>query len=87
MDHPRDSGEGGRRIADVMLSKQLLRILRDWYRVARPPLSGCFPAVIPGTHVTNGPVSGDACELGLKQKWSLQADHAAQYETVCLATD
>jgi site-specific recombinase XerD len=35
----------------VMLSKQLLVILRDWYRFARPEV-WMFPGLIPGTHVT-----------------------------------
>jgi len=55
----------GQKDRDVMLSKQLLRILRDWYRVARPT-EWMFPGVIPGTHVTTAGIR-DACELGLKQ--------------------
>ncbi len=49
----------------VMLSEQLLKILREWYRSARPTV-WMFPGVIPGSHITREGV-GDACELGLKR--------------------
>lgn len=49
----------------VMLSEQLLKILREWYRLARPTV-WMFPGVIPGSHITREGVS-DACELGLKR--------------------
>jgi site-specific recombinase XerD len=48
----------------VMLSEQLLGILREWYRLARPKL-WLFPGVIPGNHITRDGV-GDACELGVR---------------------
>jgi integrase/recombinase XerD len=48
----------------VMLSEQLLLILRDWYRFARPT-TWMFPGVIPGTHITRDGI-GDACTLGAK---------------------
>lgn len=41
----------GQRDRYVMLSEQLLTILRDWYRVARPT-AWMFPGVIPGSHIT-----------------------------------
>ncbi len=47
----------------VMLSEQLLVILRDWYRFARPA-EWLFPGVIPGSHITREGV-GDACTLGV----------------------
>ena len=46
----------------VMLSEQLLKILREWYRFARPTV-WMFPGVIPGSHVTVEGVQ-DACKLG-----------------------
>jgi len=46
----------------VMLSDQLLKILRDWYRFARPT-DWMFPGVIPGTHISSDGI-GDACVLG-----------------------
>jgi len=49
----------------VMLSEQLLKILREWYRFARPT-TWMFPGVIPGSHITREGVN-DACELGLKR--------------------
>jgi integrase/recombinase XerD len=49
----------------VMLSEQLLKILREWYRFARPT-AWMFPGVIPGAHITRAGVT-DACELGLKR--------------------
>jgi integrase/recombinase XerD len=49
----------------VMLSEQLLKILREWYRFARPT-TWMFPGLIPGSHITREGVN-DACELGLKR--------------------
>jgi integrase/recombinase XerD len=49
----------------VMLSEQLLKILREWYRFARPTV-WMFPGLIPGSHITREGVN-DACELGLKR--------------------
>jgi len=49
----------------VMLSEQLLKILREWYRFAKPT-TWMFPGVIPGSHITREGVN-DACELGLKR--------------------
>jgi integrase/recombinase XerD len=45
----------GQKDRDVMLSAQLLSILRDWYRFARPT-EWMFPGVIPGSHVTRAGV-------------------------------
>jgi len=49
----------------VMLSDQLLVILRDWYRAARPT-PWLFPGVIPGSYVTRSGVA-DACQLGAER--------------------
>jgi site-specific recombinase XerD len=49
----------------VMLSEQLLQILRDWYRAARPK-TWLFPGKIPGRHITPAGVD-DGCELGVKR--------------------
>jgi len=46
----------------VMLSEQLLKILREWYRFARPT-NWMFPGVIPGSHITREGIN-DACQLG-----------------------
>lgn len=46
----------------VMLSEQLLAILRAWYRAARPS-EWLFPGLIPGSHITRAGIS-DACTLG-----------------------
>ncbi len=51
----------GQKDRDVMLSEQLLAILRDWYRFARPT-EWLFPGLLPGTHITREGI-GDACEL------------------------
>jgi integrase/recombinase XerD len=48
----------------VMLSEQLLLILRDWYRFTRPA-SWMFPGVIPGNHISRESIN-DACSLALK---------------------
>jgi integrase/recombinase XerD len=52
----------GKRAKDryVMLSDQLLQILRDWYRAARPK-TWLFPGKIPGRHITRAGVE-DRCE-------------------------
>jgi integrase/recombinase XerD len=55
----------GQKDRDVMLSEQLLVILRDWYRVARPT-KWMFPGVIPGSHITRLGIN-DACSLGLQR--------------------
>lgn len=47
----------------VMLSAQLLKILREWYRFARPT-TWLFPGFIPGTHITRGSINR-ACEAAL----------------------
>jgi len=51
----------GQKDRDVMLSEQLLGILRDWYRFARPT-EWLFPGVIPGSHISRNGVE-DACQL------------------------
>jgi integrase len=63
----------GAKDRDVMLSEQLLVILRDWYRVARPA-EWMFRGVIPGRDQRCVYVTTSA-------QWSLQTGHAAQYET------
>jgi len=52
----------GQKDRDVMLSEQLLAILRDWYRFAKPT-EWMFPGLIPGSHITSEGVQ-DACQLG-----------------------
>lgn len=59
-----DEGKG-QKTRYVMLSEQLLTLLRDWYRVARPK-EWLFPGLIPGSHFTAGSV-WRACELGVKR--------------------
>jgi site-specific recombinase XerD len=59
-----DQGKGNKD-RYVMLSEQLLKILREWYRHARPT-TWMFPGVIPGSHITRNGVE-DACELGLER--------------------
>jgi len=49
----------------VMLSEQLLKILREWYRYARPT-TWMFPGVIPGSHITRGSINR-TCELALQR--------------------
>jgi len=46
----------------VMLSEQLLTILREWYRAARPA-SWLFPGAVPGAHVTRCAIE-HGCALG-----------------------
>jgi integrase/recombinase XerD len=55
----------GQKDRDVMLSEQLLAILRDWYRFARPT-SWLFPGVIPGSHVTRSGVES-GCQLAAQR--------------------
>jgi len=55
----------GQKDRDVMLSEQLLVILRDWYRVARPK-EWMFPGIIPGTHIERSAIN-KACELGVER--------------------
>lgn len=45
----------------VMLSEQLLEILREWYRSARPT-PWLFPGAIPGRHMTRDG-AGHSCQL------------------------
>lgn len=52
----------GRKDRYTMLSEQLLEILRDWYRAARPK-AWLFPGAVPGHHITRDGV-GDGCKLG-----------------------
>jgi integrase/recombinase XerD len=49
----------------VMLSEQLLKILRDWYRAAKPT-EWMFSGVIPGSHITREGIN-DACTLGARR--------------------
>jgi site-specific recombinase XerD len=49
----------------VMLSEELLKILRAWYRAAKPT-DWMFPGVIPGSHITRVGIS-DACTLGTRR--------------------
>jgi|TARA_B100000315_G_scaffold90856_1_gene83508 site-specific recombinase XerD len=49
-----DQGKG-RKDRYVMLSTQLLQILRDWWRVKKPQ-QWLFPGGIPGTHISTGAV-------------------------------
>jgi integrase/recombinase XerD len=55
----------GQRDRYVMLSEQLLKILRDWYRAAKPT-EWMFPGVIPGSHITRVGIN-DACRLGARR--------------------
>lgn len=55
----------GQRDRYVMLSEQLLAILREWYRTVRPS-EWLFPGLLPGSHITRAGVS-DACTLGAKR--------------------
>jgi integrase/recombinase XerD len=49
----------------VMLSEQLLQILRDWYRFVRPK-TWLFPGKIPGAHLTVSSVQRD-CQPALER--------------------
>jgi len=50
----------------VMLSEQLLLILREWYRFAKPTITvWMFPGMMPGSHITTESIS-DACILARK---------------------
>src|SRR5262249_9407496 len=55
----------GQKTRYVMLSEQLLAILRDWYRAARPK-EWLFPGLIPGSHITAKSV-WQTCELGAQR--------------------
>jgi len=59
-----DEGKG-QKTRYVMLSEQLLTLLRDWYRAARPK-EWLFPGLIPGSHFTAGSV-WRACELAVER--------------------
>jgi integrase/recombinase XerD len=59
-----DQGKG-QKDRYVMLSEQLLSILRDWYRTARPKI-WLFPGAIPGTHITRSGVD-DGCKRGAER--------------------
>ena len=67
----------------VMLSEQLLKILREWYRYARPT-TWMFPGVIPGSHITRGGVD-DACELALKRSGLIKpvTPHSLRHAFAC----
>lgn len=49
----------------VMLSEQLLTILREWYRFARPT-TWLFPGAIPGSHITRSSVE-QSCTHGAER--------------------
>lgn len=55
----------GRKDRDVMLSEQLLAILRDWYRVARPRY-WMFPGAVPSKHIARSAIN-NACELAVER--------------------
>jgi site-specific recombinase XerD len=55
----------GRKDRYVMLSEQLLAILRDWYRFVRPKV-WLFPGSIPGAHLTVSSVQRD-CQPALRR--------------------
>ena len=59
-----DQGKG-RKDRYVMLSAQLLQILRDWWQVKKPQ-HWLFPGGIPGTHISTG-----AVELACKKAHQL----------------
>jgi len=67
----------------VMLSEQLLKILREWYRSARPTV-WMFPGVIPGSHITRSGVD-DACELALKRSGLIKpvTPHSLRHAFAC----
>ena len=67
----------------VMLSEQLLKILRKWYRYARPTV-WMFPGVIPGSHITRSGVD-DACELALKRSGLIKpvTPHSLRHAFAC----
>jgi site-specific recombinase XerD len=67
----------------VMLSEQLLKILREWYRYARPTV-WMFPGVIPGSHITRSGVD-DACELALKRSGLIKpvTPHSLRHAFAC----
>lgn len=49
----------------VMLSQQLLQILREWYRAARPQ-GWLFPGAVPGEHISRDGVR-HACQLACER--------------------
>jgi integrase/recombinase XerD len=53
----------GHKDRDVMLSAQLLGILRQWYRATRPT-TWLFPGALPGSHVTRCAIE-HGCAAGL----------------------
>jgi integrase/recombinase XerD len=57
-------GGKGNKDRYVMLSEQLLVILRDWYRLARPK-TWLFPGTAIDTHITRGSIE-QACKIALK---------------------
>jgi len=67
----------------VMLSEQLLKILREWYRYARPTV-WMFPGVIPGSHITRSGVD-DACDLALKRSGLIKpvTPHSLRHAFAC----
>jgi integrase/recombinase XerD len=67
----------------VMLSEQLLKILREWYRYARPTV-WMFPGVIAGSHITRSGVD-DACELALKRSGLIKpvTPHSLRHAFAC----
>ena len=73
----------GQKDRDVMLSEQLLTILRDWYRFARPT-EWLFPGVIPGSHITREGVE-DACKLGRKRSGLMKpiSPHSLRHAFAC----
>ena len=73
----------GQKDRDVMLSEQLLTILRDWYRFARPT-EWLFPGVIPGSHITRAGVA-DACELAHERSGLIKpvTPHSLRHAVAC----
>jgi integrase/recombinase XerD len=69
----------------VMLSEQLLKILREWYRFAKPT-SWLFPGFIPGTHITRGSINR-ACELALERSGLTKpvTPHSLRHYLACQA--
>lgn len=59
-----DQGKG-QKDRYVMLSERLLKLLREWYRAARPR-AWLFPGALPGRHITRDAI-GDACHRARKR--------------------